>query len=269
MKTTKLLFPLATLLLLCLAGCATRSSLNAEFTVLVFSKTLMFRHASITNGIAAIQKLGMENGFFVEATEDASWFTSANLARYKAVIFLSTSGDILNGEQQTAFREFIERGGGLVGVHAAVAGDVATEGGWPWYGEALCAQFTNHSAIVEAAIDVEDARNPSTSLLPKRWVRTDEWYNFITSPRGKARVLASLDETTYEGGTMGGDHPVVWCKQIGRGRVWYTALGHTEASFTEPLFVRHLLGGIKVAAGSKPANFNPLPAPRGIEPSDQ
>jgi type 1 glutamine amidotransferase len=261
MKTTRVLSPLATLLLLCLAGCATRSSPNAGFSVLVFSKTLMFRHASITTGIATIEKLGMENGFFVEATEDASGFTPTNLARFKAVIFLSTSGDILNDEQQTAFREFIERGGGLVGIHAAVAGDVATEGAWPWYGEALCAQFTNHSAIVEAAIDVEDARNPSTSFLPRRWVRTDEWYNFITSPRGKARVLASLDETTYQGGTMGGDHPVVWCKKIGLGRVWYTALGHTEASFTEPLFVQHLLGGIKVAAGTRNADFKTNPKP--------
>lgn len=262
MKTSSLLYPLATLLMVWLAGCATQSSPRAGFSVLVFSKTLMYRHASITNGIAAIQKLGMENGFFVEATEDASWFTSTNLARYKAVVFLSTSGDILNDEQQSAFQEFLEGGGGLVGIHAAVAGDVATEGGWPWYGEALCAHFTNHSAIVEAAIDVEDVRNPSTTTLPQRWVRKDEWYNFVASPRGKVHVLASLDETTYKGGTMSDDHPVAWCKQIGRGRVWYTALGHTEASFAEPLFLQHLLGGIQVAAGSKPASFQPNSATR-------
>ena len=96
-----------------------------EFRALVFSKTLMFRHASITNGIAAIKQLGSEHRFHVDATEDASAFSSTNLAKYKVVIFLSTSGDILNDEQQTAFREFIERGGGLVGIHAAVAGDVA------------------------------------------------------------------------------------------------------------------------------------------------
>lgn len=262
MKSSRLLFPLASLLsMLVLAGCAQRPSARAGFSVLVFSRTLMFRHASITNGIAAIQKLGAENHFHVVATEDAGWFTPANLAKYKIVIFLSTSGDILNAEQQTAFREFIERGGGLVGVHAAVAGDVATEGGWPWYGEALCARFTNHSAIVEAAIDIEDMRNPSTAGLPKRWVRQDEWYNFIESPRGKVRVLASLDETTYTGGTMSGDHPVAWCKRIGQGRVWYTALGHTEQSFGEPMFLQHLLGGIQVAAGAKPADFNPKPKP--------
>ncbi len=262
MNPPRYLLPLVLLLAVGLAGCATKSPPRDGFTVLVFSKTLMYRHASITNGIAAIRKLGMENGFFVEATEDARWFTTTNLARYRAVIFLSTSGDILNDEQQSAFQDFIERGGGLVGIHAAVAGDVATEGGWPWYGQALCARFTNHSAIVPAAIDVEDARNPSTAALPRRWVRTDEWYNFIKSPRGDVRVLASLDECTYKGGTMGGDHPVVWAQQIVKGRMWYTALGHTEASFTEPLFLRHLLGGIRVAAGAKPASFEPNLKPR-------
>lgn len=263
MKTPRILLPLFTsLLLVCLAGCASRpASARVSFSALVFSKTLMYRHASITNGIAAIQKLGAENRFLVNATEDSTWFTPATLAKYQVVIFLSTSGDILNDEQQAAFRGFIEHGGGLVAIHAGVAGDVATEGSWPWYGEALCARFTNHSAIVEAAIDIEDARNPSTTGLPERWIRTDEWYNFIESPRGKVRVLASLDETTYKGGTMGSDHPVVWCKRMGRGRVWYTALGHTEASFTEPLFLQHLLGGIQVASGVKRADCKPQPNP--------
>jgi cytochrome c len=221
---------------------------GAAFNALVFSKTLMFRHPSITNGIAAIKQLGAEHRFHVDATEDASVFNATNLAKYKVVIFLSTSGDILNEEQQAAFRNFIEQGGGLAAVHAAVAGDVATEGGWPWYGEALCARFTNHSAIVQATVDIEDKRHPSTAPLPEHWVRTDEWYNFIASPRGQARVLASLDETTYQGGTMGKDHPIAWCKQVGKGRIWYTALGHTEDSFTEPLFLKHLLGGIQAAA---------------------
>lgn len=227
------------------------------FNALVFSKTLMFRHASITNGIAAIKKLGAEHRFHVDATEDANAFTSANLAKYKVVIFLSTSGDILSEEQQAAFRNFIEKGGGLAAVHAAVAGDVATEGAWPWYGEALCARFTNHSAIVQATVDVEDRRHPSTAPLPEHWVRTDEWYNFIGSPRGQARVLASLDESTCKGGTMGKDHPIAWCKQMGKGHIWYTALGHTEESFTEPLFLKHLLGGIQAAAGIRRADSRP------------
>jgi len=225
--------------------------------VLVYSKTTMFRHASITNGIAAIRQLGAANAFAVDATEDSSAFTAENLARYRAVVFLNTSGDILNAEQQAALRTYLEAGGGLAGVHAAVAGKVATEGSWPWYVKLNCTEFTNHSAIVEAAIDVEDAANASTATLPKRWVRTDEWYNFTVNPRGQVRVLASLDESSYKGGTMGRDHPIAWCRSIGRGRFWYTALGHTEASYTEPKFLEHLLGGIQIAAGIKSANFTP------------
>lgn len=222
-----------------------------------FSKTLLYRHASITNGIAAIKELGAKNHFEVDATEDSSWFTPAILGKYKAIVFLSTSGEVLNQEQKAAFREFVEQGGGLAAIHAAVAGDLATEGNWPWYGEALSASFTNHSAVLPATVRVEDANTPSTIGLPERWVRTDEWYNFIASPRGKVHVLASLDESTYKGGTMGADHPVAWCRRIGKGRIWYTALGHTEASFREPLFLKHFLGGIQVASGVKEANFDP------------
>ena len=237
--------------------CGVQQAPAEPFKALVFSRTLMFRHASITNGIAAIRRLGTENEFTVEATEDPSVFTHAKLAGYKVVIFLSTSGDILNDEQQDAFSKYIESGGGLAAVHAAVAGDVATEGGWPWYGEALCAHFTNHSAIVQATVQIEDRQDPSTAPLPERWVRTDEWYNFIRSPRGQARVQDSLDEKSYQGGTMGKDHPVAWSRKLGNGRVWYTALGHTEESFTEPLFLKHLLGGIQLAAGVKDAQFSP------------
>ena len=248
----------AGLAVVCVSLVLGQTALEAgDFNVLVFSKTLMFRHGSITNGIAAIKKLGEEHQFHVDATEDASWFTAKNLAKYKAVVFLSTSGNVLNEEQQAAFKEFIENGGGLAAVHAAVAGDVATAGNWPWYGEALCTRFTNHSAIVQATVNVEDKDNPSTVGLPEKWERKDEWYNFITSPRAKARVLASLDETTYKGGTMGKDHPVAWCRQMGQGRIWYTALGHTAVSFTEPLFLKHLLGGIQLAAGVEKAELKP------------
>src|ERR1019366_8155051 len=129
---------------------------TAKFNALVFSKTLMFRHPSITNGITAIKLLGAENGFHVDATEDASWFTAANLAKYKVVVFLSTSGDILDEEQQSAFKSFIERGGGLAAIHAGVAGDVATEGTWPWSGAALRARVPPHSAHAQATRNLED-----------------------------------------------------------------------------------------------------------------
>ena len=258
MKASRSLLYLAGLLWLAALSLPGQTPLvPAPFSVLVFSKTTMYRHASITNGIAAIRRLGEENGFVVDATEDSSVFTVTNLARYRAVVFLSTSGDILNEEQQTAFQHYLNSGGGLAAVHAGIAGGVATEGGWGWYGQLCCTEFTNHSAIVEASVRVEDTGNSSTAHLPNLWVRTDEWYNFIANPRGKVRVLASLDESTYKGGTMGHDHPVAWCRAIDRGRFWYTALGHTEASYTEPGFLRHLLGGIQIAAGVKPADFTP------------
>lgn len=253
----------------CLALLLTTSSMPAQtsvapapFSVLVFSKTTMYRHASITNGVAAIRKLGAENGFTVEATEDSSAFTAENLKRFQAVVFLSTSGDILYEAQQTAFRSYLTNGGGLAGVHAAVAGKVATEGTWPWYVEQFCTEFDNHKAIEQATVRIEDRTNASTAHLPARWSRTDEWYNFTASTRGKVHVLAALDEESFHGGTMGGDHPVAWCRKVGKGRLWYTALGHTEASYTELHFLQHLLGGIQIAAGVKSADFTPNEDPR-------
>ena len=223
---------------------------KTSFNLLVFSKTLLYRHASITNGIAAIKKLGAENHFRVDATEDSAQFTTSNLAKYKVIVFLSTSGDILNEPQESAFQSWFRAGGGLAAIHAAVAGKVATEGSWPWYGELLCAEFHNHPASARATIRIEDSHHSSTAHLPSEWSRTDEWYNYETTPRAKVHVLASLDESTYKGGTMGRDHPIAWCQNFEGGRVWYTGLGHTEASYTEPLFVQHLLGGIRFAAGA-------------------
>jgi type 1 glutamine amidotransferase len=248
--------------MLCLPPEAGAQPAGEPFRLLVFSKTTLYRHASITNGIAALKQLGAEHDFTVTATEDSGAFTPANLAGYRVIVFLSTSGDILNDGQQGAFQQWLEGGGGFVGIHAAVAGKVATEGAWDWYGELFCTGFRNHPANARATIHVEDRSNPSTAHLPAQWVRYDEWYNFTVSPRGKARVLARLDETTYPGGTMGNDHPVAWCRRIGRGRLWYTALGHTEASYQEPDFLKHLRGGIQLVAGIKPADFAPNPHPQ-------
>jgi type 1 glutamine amidotransferase len=227
--------------------------LKAEdsFRVLVFSKTLMYRHDSITNGVAMFHSLGEKHGFVVDSTEDSSVFTPNNLARYKIIVFLSTSGDILNADQQTAFKYYMESGGALVGIHAAVAGAVATEGDWPWYSALLCAEFDNHKAIERASVIIEDKSHVSVAHLSTTWSRIDEWYNFKSSPRSSAHVIASLDEKSFHGGTMGNDHPVVWTRPIGKGRLWYTALGHTKESYSEPEFVQHILGGIQFAAGLK------------------
>jgi len=226
--------------------------------VLVFSKTTGFRHDSIPDGIAAIRRLGGERGFSVDATEDASLFEDSRLAPYAAVVFLCTTGDVLDDDQQAAFQRYIEKGRGFVGVHSAAD----TEYDWPWYGGLVGAYFKNHPAIQPAAIRIADSVHASTRDLPPLWERTDEWYNFQTNPRARAHVLASLDESTYSGGEMGGDHPIAWCQFYDGGRAWYTALGHTRESYAEPLFLGHLLGGIRFAAGFP----DDCPAVRSLQP---
>lgn len=233
----------------------------ASFSVLVFSKTLGYRHASIADGIVALRELGAEHDFAVEATEDSGAFTPENLARFKAVVFLSVTGDVLNAEQEAALRSYVEGGGGFVAIHGAMFGPKACEDQWAWYGEMMCATFKDHSKVVPGTVVIEDRNNPSTAGLPERWRRTDEWYNYTGHPRGCAHILATMDESTYEGGNVGADHPIAWSRQVGKGRFWFTALGHTPSSFAEPLFRRHLLGGILLAAGAAPGDFAPNPRP--------
>ena len=227
------------------SGPSTRpATAPAAYRVLIFSKTAGFRHDSIPAGIAAVRALGESHGFGVDATEDADTFADATLKQYAAVLFLNTTGDILTDDQQAAFERYIKAGRGFVGVHAASD----TEYGWPWYAKLVGAQFASHPAIQRATVTVEDAGHPATADLPAKWNRTDEWYNFRADPRADVRVLLSVDEATYDGGTMG-DHPVAWCHDFGGGRAFYTALGHTKESYAEPLFLKHLLGGIEWAAG--------------------
>jgi type 1 glutamine amidotransferase len=176
-------------------------------------------------------------------------------------VFLSTTGDVLNATQQTAFQSYIASGKGYVGVHAAAD----TEYDWAWYGGLVGAYFLSHPAIQQATLRVEDRSNVMTSHLPADWPRTDEWYNYRTNPRANVRVLMRLDETTYTGGTMG-DHPITWCQNYGGGRSFYTGLGHTEASYTETNFTRMLLGAIQWAGGAQTATCTPATAPPTTPP---
>lgn len=213
--------------------------------ILVFSKTTGYRHASIKDGIVAIRKLAVEHQLGVDFTEDATVFTDENLKRYKAVIFLSTSGTLFNDEQRAAFERYIRSGGGYVGVHSASD----TEYEWAWYGQLVGAYFKNHPHIQSATLKVEDRQNVSTAMLPQKWQRVDEWYNFRSNPRSHVHVLITLDEASYQDGNMGSDHPISWYHEFEGGRAWYTGMGHTSESYQEPLFLQHLWGGIVYAAG--------------------
>jgi type 1 glutamine amidotransferase len=221
------------------------SDAKRRSSVLVFSKTAGFRHDSIPAGVAAIRELGRANGFSVSPTEDPRLFTHERLQNFDAVVFLNTTGDVLDPAQQKAFKAYIRRGGGFVGIHSATD----TEYDWPFYGRLIGAYFQSHPAIQRATINVTDRSHPSTRHLPRRWTRTDEWYNFAANPRGRVHVCAVLDESTYSGGTMGADHPIAWCHRFKGGRAWYTGGGHTSESYAEPAFRKHLLGGILWAAG--------------------
>jgi glucose/arabinose dehydrogenase/PKD repeat protein/type 1 glutamine amidotransferase len=222
---------------------------DPDYQVLVFSKTAGFRHDSIPAGIQAIRELGAANGFGVTATEDASVFTAAELAKYRAVVFLSTTGDVLDAAQQAAFESYVEGGGGYLGIHAAAD----TEYDWPWYGQLVGAYFKSHPAIQAANFVTEDATHPATAHLPAVWNRTDELYNYRTNPRGSVHVLQTLDESSYTGGEMGADHPITWYHPQGSGRAFYTGLGHTIESYADSAFRTELLGGIRYAAGVVPA----------------
>ncbi|MFF5251151.1 ThuA domain-containing protein [Streptomyces leeuwenhoekii] len=221
--------------------------------VLVFSKTAGFRHDSIPEGITAIEELGRTGGFRVDATENAGAFTPRNLRRYDAVVFMSTTGDVLDTAQQRAFEGYIRGGGAYVGVHAAAD----TEYDWEFYGGLAGAYFRSHPAVQPATVTVEDRAHPATAHLARTWDRTDEWYDYRSNPRERAHVLASLDESSYTGGTMHGDHPIAWCQNYQGGRAFYTGGGHTKESFAEPAFREHLLGGIRWAIGDAQADCRP------------
>ncbi len=221
--------------------------------VLVYSKTAGYRHSSIGPGLAAIRKLGQENGFAVDATEDAGAFTSKNLKGYRAVVFLNTTGDVLDAAQQDDFERYIQAGGGYVGIHSATD----TEYEWPWYGRLAGAWFNGHPNdpnVRTATYRVLDKSHPSTAGFPDTLVREDEFYNF-KSIDPTIHVLIEIDEKSYQGGTNGEHHPMSWYHDFDGGRAWYTNMGHTEATFSEPLFLKHLLGGLRYAMGKSSIDF--------------
>ncbi|MGW0699850.1 ThuA domain-containing protein [Streptomyces sp. NPDC002867] len=252
-------FPLITALLALLVGLGVTLSPPAEaapYRVLVFSKVTNFHHDSIPAGIEAVKKLGSENGFEVEATDDAAAFTDANLARFQAIVFNNTnstpqSGDLLDAAQRAALQKYIRGGGGWVGLHAASA----SERDWAWYEGLVGAIFDKHPAVQTGRVKVLDRTHPSTEGLPELWERTEEWYNWRTNPTGKVHTLAQIKvRDGITGLDEGVDHPWSWCQNYDGGRSWFTAGGHAKSAFQEEGFLGHLLGGIQWAAGNRPGD---------------
>jgi cytochrome c len=225
-------------------------------SVLVFSKTAAFRHQSIEAGKKALANMGKEKGFTVNFTEDAAQFAEPNLKKFNTVIFLNTTGDVLNNEQQSAFERYIQAGGGYVGIHAATD----TEYEWPWYGKLAGAYFLDHpmpNNVQKGKFIVAMKNHWVTKGMPDEFERSDEFYSFKNiSP--KINVVLKIDEKSYTGGKNPDFHPMSWYQEYDGGRAFYTAMGHTDESFSEPLVLNHLWAGIQYAMGGttpKPLNF--------------
>ncbi|MGC3948099.1 MAG: ThuA domain-containing protein [Chryseolinea sp.] len=249
----RLTWAFACLLLLSTWSCT--STEKHEPRILVFSKTTVFRHESIGKGIEALRKMGEEHHFIVDTTENADRFNEENLSRYNAVVFLSTTGDVLNQEQQNDFERYIQAGGGYVGIHAAAD----TEYDWSWYGKLVGAYFESHPMnpnVKSGTFYTVDKNHIASDSLPDRFERTDEFYSY-KNINPDIKVLVKIDEKTYTGGTNGDDHPMAWYHDFDGGRSFYTAMGHTNETYSEPLFLRHLWGGLNYAmGGEKPKSLD-------------
>ncbi len=229
-----------------LLGSCENNKREGKPKVLVFSKTMGFKHASIPVGIAAIQKLGTENGFEVDTTKNAELFNDDNLKQYSAIVFLSTTMNVLDHFQEAAFERYIQAGGGYVGIHAAAD----CEYDWGWYNKLVGAQFLSHPAgTPEADFIIKDNNFIATKHFTEPiWHRADEIYNY-KNINPDVNVLMTVDESTYEGGKNGENHPFSWYHEFDGGRAFYTGAGHTDESYSEEPFLKHILGGIQYAIG--------------------
>ena len=217
-----------------------------EKKILVFTKTNGYHHESIAEGALAIIKLGAENHFAVDTTSDSLKFNDANLKQYNEIVFLSTTGKVFGEDQEKALQNFIHKGGGYMGIHAAAD----CEYNWPWYNKLVGGWFKSHPKQQQAKLQVVDKTHPATKHLPDVWERWDEWYNY-KDLNPDVHVLIKIDETSYTGGANDGNHPMAWYHEFEGGKAFYTEMGHTKESFVDPVYLQHILGGIEWAMGKK------------------
>ncbi|MGN6394074.1 MAG: ThuA domain-containing protein [Mucilaginibacter sp.] len=223
----------------------------AKHRILVFTKTAGFHHASIPLGVDAILKLGKLHNFIVDTTSDDTKFNESNLKKYSAVVFLSTTGPLFTARERNDFERYIQAGGGYVGIHAAAD----AEYDWHWYGRLVGGYFLSHPAVQQmATLHVVDKTHISTKHLPDEWKRKDEWYNYKELNKD-VHVLMTIDESTYQGGLNGANHPMAWYHIYDGGRAWYTELGHMDDTWSDPLYLKHILGGIQWAMAHPALNY--------------
>ncbi|HLO69333.1 MAG TPA: ThuA domain-containing protein [Flavipsychrobacter sp.] len=208
--------------------------------VLILTKTNGFRHTSIEAGTAMFLNNATAWNISPVVVTGTNAFVGNSLDAYDVIVLLNTTGDIFNAEEQSVLQQFVRRGGGILAIHAATD----AEYDWPWYGQMLGAWFDNHPAIQLATCKVPVSSHPAVANLPQLWQRTDEWYNF-KQLQPDNHTLITVDESSYTGGTHGASHPMSWYRYFDGGRVFYTAMGHTEEAYSEPLFKEHIKGALQ------------------------
>lgn len=225
-----------------------------EPKVLVFSKTGSFRHKSIPAGVQFFADLKKENNWKVDFSENSNVFSSENLKNYNVVVFLNTTGNILDENQKKAFQKYINNGNGFVGIHGASD----TEKEWSWFTNMVGATFKDHPKVQNATLTIDkSSEHPAICHLKNKETFKDEWYNFLEPVATHVNVLASLDETSYKGKQMNTkSHPIVWYHHFDGGRIFYTGLGHTDESYKDNRFKKMVKGGILWAS-----NINQIKKP--------
>jgi hypothetical protein len=248
----------STLAVLFLLLCAHQgmSQRGGQFRALLFTKTAGFHHESIHEGVAAIRALADKHVFSVNWQENAGIFNDRALENFDVVIFLNTTGDVLNDEQQAAFEKFIQSGKGYVGIHSASD----TEYEWEWYTKMVGHMFKIHPQIQTAKLKITNRNFPGLELMPDEFLWTDEWYEYQPATTDGLNYIITIDESSYDpkvkwgdnvGEGMGELHPMAWYHEYDGGRAFYTGLGHVPAVYQDPMFLTHLYGGIYWAAKGK------------------
>ena len=231
-------------------------SQSKQFKALLVTTTKGWHHESLHAGVLAIQQLGIKNHFDVVLQESPTYFTDKNLEQFKVIIFLNTTGDILDSAAQKVMERFIQSGKGFVGIHSASD----TEYDWDWYNRLVGRMFHIHPAIQTAKLNVVDSTFPGIMGFAQAGLWTDEWYEFGPEKVNDLKYILSIDENSYDpkaqwgekkGLGMGKLHPVAWYHNFDGGRSFYTALGHVPAVFSNPIFLNHLYAGIYWAATGK------------------
>ncbi len=228
--------------------------------VLVYTRNFVtggqgYVHDNIRASVEAIRKMGAENGFAVDASDDPKVFTRENLAQYKALVFSNSNNEAFeNDAQREAFKAYLQAGGGLAGIHSATG----SERKWPYFWAAMGGKFLRHPKMQKFIVRVKDADHPSTRTLPATFEWEDECYYhdhinpdihvlLVTDPG----ALEDPNKAEYPGDRFGNAMPMAWYHTYDGGREFYTALGHKIEHYSDPLLCRHILGGILWAMGEQ------------------